>query len=737
MFLGPVRKYALLTLFLWLFTVGGSLWWNMVHMKGDAVRLAVLEARGSVEKDILFRAWNSRHGRVYVPVTSETLPNPYLKVPERDIVTPSGLKLTMVNPAYMTRQVYTLAEKRFGIYGHITSLNPVNPVNKPDSWEVKALKAIELGKTEYWSVVTFKGGPYLRYMKGLFVERSCLRCHGKQGYKVGDLRGGISVYIPLSPIMASFSMQKKRLIISHVAVALLGSFLILFLFHRIALREERLRESEEKYRNLFEKSAAGIFRVTPDGKIMDANPRFASILGYESAEELKSIPAIKLYPNPEDRKMLTGEIERAGKVEGYRVWLKRKDGRPVCISVYGAVERDESGKSLYYHGTVLDVTEEEETKRALENLEARYKAIFDRIPVGMFRLNSSGSIVLANPAMVDILGADRLEDVIGVNLLNLVEADGDEEKDIREELAEKGSISGFERRLKKLDGSHAWVRLYISEIADDGYGYEGMCEDVTKERELEEQVRQAQKMEAVGTLVEGVAHDFNNILTGIQGNIELAMLSLEKGSKPYERLEHAQNGIKRATDIVRKLMAFGKRQPLKKEKLNPNDFIKDFSVFIREVLLKENIELKFEFDDKATCIEADPTALGQILLNLVTNSMDAMPGGGTITIGTEYVEVGDGFSESYSWVKARPLVCIFVSDTGCGMPPEVKERIFEPFFTTKRPGKGTGLGLSVVYGLVKEHDGVVSVESEVGKGTTFRIYIPSCSVEEKEPEIHF
>ncbi|HUU49943.1 MAG TPA: histidine kinase dimerization/phosphoacceptor domain -containing protein [Nitrospinota bacterium] len=247
--------YFLALVVVWSLIMSLSLYLNVISIKGDALKAARIQAQETLKKDITYRLWNSIHCGVYVPVTEETEPNPYLSShPERDITTPSGKKLTLMNPAYMTRQVHELGSKKYGILGHITSLNPIRPANVPDSWEAKAIKAFERGKIEFCSVAEINGKPHMRYMLPLLTDKACLQCHAKQGYKEGDVRGGISVSIPMEPL---WNIERKRIIKltwGHVLLWITGMFGILLVMNRIKRSEKkRVRAEHQIQKSLKEK----------------------------------------------------------------------------------------------------------------------------------------------------------------------------------------------------------------------------------------------------------------------------------------------------------------------------------------------------------------------------------------------------------------------------------------------------------------------------------------------------
>lgn len=239
-------RYIWLISALWTFVIGGSLFWNIVQIKQKTIEIGKIQAQISYEKDLFYRRWNSIHGGLYVPVTKDTLPNPYLShVPERDIKTPSGKLLTLMNPAYMTRQANELIKKEQGFGGHITSLKPLRPENKPDSWEKKALEEFEQGKDMVMSVENMEGENYFRVMHPFITEERCLKCHEAQGYKVGDIRGGISVSIPMAPLYAIQQERIHALTIVHTVLWFLGISGLLF-------TRQRLKASEQKEHKLVE-----------------------------------------------------------------------------------------------------------------------------------------------------------------------------------------------------------------------------------------------------------------------------------------------------------------------------------------------------------------------------------------------------------------------------------------------------------------------------------------------------
>jgi serine phosphatase RsbU (regulator of sigma subunit) len=259
-----MKRYMGIIAIVWTAAVGASFVWNWIEVDAKTLEAARIQSRSSFEKDVMYRRWNTGHGGVYVPITDKITPNPYLKVPERDISTSSGQHLTLINPAFMTRLVHEIQEKQSGAKGHITSLNPIRSENAPDQWETAALKAFDQGQTEVSSVEKLVGAPYMRLMKPLITEESCLRCHALQGYKVGDIRGGISVAVPMTPLWNVARGEFVALSMGHCALWLIGLVGLILGSKRF---EEGLEKQEAAERAL-EKSHDDLKEA--NSKIMDS-----------------------------------------------------------------------------------------------------------------------------------------------------------------------------------------------------------------------------------------------------------------------------------------------------------------------------------------------------------------------------------------------------------------------------------------------------------------------------------
>ena len=363
--------------------------------------------------------------------------------------------------------------------------------------------------------------------------------------------------------------------------------------------------------------------------------------------------------------------------------------------------------------------------------ESRYRALFERAAYGMFSSTADGEIRDANPAMVAMLGYDSVEELRKLNLQRDVYVAAEDRTRILREYARDKET--FETRWKRKDGKVINVRLTgnaVLNAENETDYYEVIAEDITDRRLLEEQLRHAQKMEAVGRLAGGVAHDFNNLLTVIKGYSELILDHLMQADPMRLQVEEIRKAADRAASLTRQLLAFSRRQVLSPKVLDLNSVISNMDRLLKR-LLGEDVELHLLLAPQLARVKTDPGQLEQVIMNLAVNARDAMPEGGRVIIETAGVTLDSRTSSHAHPSEPGNYVMLAVTDTGHGMPEEVRVRVFEPFFTTKE--RGTGLGLSTVYGIVKQSGGSVFVESELGRGSTFRVYLP-CVDDPPEPQ---
>ena len=372
---------------------------------------------------------------------------------------------------------------------------------------------------------------------------------------------------------------------------------------------------------------------------------------------------------------------------------------------------------------IATAIERKRTEGALRASDAHHRTVLEHIADAVFITDAEGRYLDVNPRACELTGYTREE------LLRLSSPDTypqENRAEARSRLHEIAAQTGggsrfFERRLIRKDGTERAVEINARALPDGRLL--ATARDVTERKQLELQLRQAQKMEAIGRLAGGVAHDFNNVLTAIFGYVDLLREELPAGSSAHQDLAEVRKAAERAAGLTRQLLAFSRQQVLEPMVLEPNALVEDFEKMLHR-LIGEDVELRLSLARDTGNVLADLGQLQQVLMNLVVNARDAMPLGGKLILETANADLTAQYAELHQPVVPGPYVMLAVSDTGTGMTPETKARIFEPFFTTKEKGKGTGLGLSTVYGIVKQSSGYVWVYSEAGRGTTFKIYLP-------------
>ncbi len=381
-----------------------------------------------------------------------------------------------------------------------------------------------------------------------------------------------------------------------------------------------------------------------------------------------------------------------------------------------------------------DITDRRRAEEALRFSEERYRALVENSMDAILLLDLERRIVSVNRTFCQLFGYER--DEIEGKSVQLIHPSGESFRSFGEEAYTVVKKQGYFRgewEMARKDGSKVPVETVTSAIkTPEGSitGFVSVIRDITERRKaeqerasLQEQLRQAQKMEAIGRLAGGIAHDFNNLLTVIKGTCQLSLLDLREGDPLYEYLKEIERSAERAADLTQQLLAFSRKQVLDFQVQDLNRIIKNLDKMLRRII-GEDIELVMYLGEGLGRVRVDPGQMEQVIINLAVNSRDAMPQGGKLTIETADVELDEEYAKRHIAVQPGRYVMLSISDTGVGMSPEVKERVFEPFFTTKEMGKGTGLGLSTVYGIVKQSGGNIWVYSEPGQGTTFKIYLP-------------
>jgi PAS domain S-box-containing protein len=506
--------------------------------------------------------------------------------------------------------------------------------------------------------------------------------------------------------------------ITIVTIVILSLVLLIPVFDRRSAQFQELESAEQRYRLLYERSLAGVLRTTLDGRILDCNLACARIFGYATCEEFIASPITDRYFHPEDRNTFMAILQRVKSLTSYEQCLRRKDGSKVWLLGSANLVDGKGGARTVNEETFVDITE---GKNAEETFRKAFNANPEPITIAAF---PEGRFIDVNDSFLRVTGYAR-EEVIGRTSKELnFWARPEDRVTFVEKLKTQGSVRDLEITFRTKSGE---IREAVdsAETIDVG-GQEcaiAIFRDVTERKSLEKQLRQTQKMEAVGQLSGGIAHDFNNLLGVIIGYSEILEQRLPPDDPLLKECLQIKKAGQSAASLTRQLLAFSRQQVLDPKVLDLNGIVLNVQKMLRR-LIGEHIELKTNLDPALGCVKADQSQIEQVILNLAVNARDAMPQGGKLLIETAKVELDEDYARRHPPQEPGAYVLLSVADTGIGMDAETQARIFEPFFTTKEIGKGTGLGLSTVYGVVRQSGGHIWVYSELGLGTTFKIYLP-------------
>ncbi len=503
--------------------------------------------------------------------------------------------------------------------------------------------------------------------------------------------------------------------------------------------QQALRQSEAHYHGLFEGVPVGLYRTTPEGRIIDANAMLIEMLGYPDRATLLARNAAELYADPLDREAWRRNMDQCASFYCSEIKMRRYDGRVIRVANYSRAVRDSAGHILYYEGGLKDVTEQVMAQEALRRSEEKYRALYEETKraeeLHQSLLNSSADAIViydlegraryVSPVFTRLFGW-TMEEVEGRHIPFLPESEKEKTFAIIHDLIEHGKgCHGFETRRYTKDGRLMEVSISASRY-DDHQGHPAgllvVIRNITEKKMLEAQLIQAQKMEAIGTLAGGIAHDFNNLMMAILGNISVMLYDMDESHAHYRRLKNMERQIQRGSRLTNQLLGYARKGRYEVRPFDLNELIRESCEAFGRT--RKEIRIGLELKPDLCFIQGDQSQIEQVLLNLCVNAADAMPGGGNLYITTSDVTHREITGRSFR-VQPGRYVQLTLRDTGVGMQPETIERIFDPFFTTKEMGRGTGLGLASVYGIVKAHGGYIEVESEPGSGTTFRLYLPA------------
>jgi len=487
--------------------------------------------------------------------------------------------------------------------------------------------------------------------------------------------------------------------------------------------EKELKESEEKFRNLFERVRHGLFISSKEGKFIDCNQALLEMVGYQDKEEFLKIDISKdLYVNPEDRKTFQRLIEQHGFVKDLEVEFKKKNAEKITVLLTAHVKRDEKRGVIGYEGLNIDISERKRMERELKEANEFLMKLIESSVDGIIVTNTKGDILMFNRGAENILEY-KADEVVGkMNIRSIYEPGV--AKEVMEKLRSPdyggvGKLTSFPILHRRKDGELIEGDLSASiiydeegkEIASVGI-FKDLRERLRIERELQktqQALLQSEKLAAMGRLTSQIAHELNNPIYGIMNTLELLKTEIPPESKRRKILELSLSETQRLAEMLRNMLSFSKPGEEKRRPIKMNELIEGILLVMEKQMRESNIKVETFFDDEIPEVMASTNQMRQVMLNILKNAKEAMPKGGTLTVKTS---------------KEVNKVLIHIQDTGIGIPEEIRDKIFEAFFTTKQRVKGVGLGLSVCYGIIKDHGGEIKAESEEGKGTTFRIRLP-------------
>ena len=505
--------------------------------------------------------------------------------------------------------------------------------------------------------------------------------------------------------------------------------------------DQALLQSESRYRLMVDTAYEGVWLIDSEARTTFANRRMAEMLGCTPDEMLGR--SMFDFMDDAGRAEATVNFARrkTGVSEQHEFRFKRRDGADLWTIVAASPVLDAAGRITSALGMVTDITERKIAEAALRRSEAEFRAIFESSAIGIAIVGADGRVQRCNPALEQLLGYSAAE-LCEMTVALLTHPEDLDPRLFQDLVAGRRDSYRYEKRYLHKTGDVVWARITTSAVRETDGSLRfviGMIEDVTQRRHaeqeqarLENQLRQSQKMQSLGTLAGGIAHDFNNILTAIGGNTQLAIADLPPGHPALVSLVEIEKASERAADLVRQILAFSRPRESNRAVVKLAAVVEEALRLLRAVL-PTTITIRTDFDSRAPEVSADTTQMHQVIMNLGANAAHAMGGrGGVLELRLAPFLVDAAFARSSPDLREGSYSRLSVIDSGSGMDSATVERIFEPFFSTKTQGQGTGLGLSVVHGIIRGHDGAIAVHSEPGRGTTFHLYFPAAEMSGSE-----
>jgi PAS domain S-box-containing protein len=765
-----IRYFEIIVLAVWLIwtiLVSLSAYYAIKTNEDQNEKILKNEAEINLKKDLLYRKWCSLQGGVYAPLTENTPANPYLDIPERDIETPSGKKLTLINPSYMTRMVYDISKNEEGYIGHMTSLNPIRPQNKPDDWEQNALMMFEKGANEYYSLYSENGKKYLRLMKPFITEKSCLKCHEKQGYKEGDIRGGLSVSIPIAYYAELTAQNKSSVLLRHGLIWLFINIGIFFTARFLKNKIIAYKESEQRFKLMGDSTFEGIV-ISIDGKITDINGQLTELTGY-SKDEILGRSLLDFIP-PEFHPVLI-DARNSQSMSHYEIKIIRKNGSEFEAEVRPRVTK--IGENIIYITAVRDITErkkkeyllkesqsglimmnqnleqiiKERTNELLES-EERTKLILNNAPEAIYVLDINGKCTMVNNTFLELMKYEKADDLIGKDMHALIhhsKPDGSplpfSECTLLKEIRTERGVHLPDEIFWKKDNTPVNVECWSIPLKKDNVVIGSVTSfiDITQRIEFEEQLKKAKEEaekanRAKSEFLANISHEIRTPMNAILGYSQYLM---DKATC-NDHKQHIQSIISNGNSLLSLINDILDISRIESGSLVIHSEFTDLKKMLldlKSVYAAKAAEKGLEFifnmgNDFPAVISINENRIKQVLQNLLNNAVKFTE------TGTIKLSVIHKYTDS-SCEKAE--IKFSIEDTGIGIPPDQIEKIFSPFVQidgqSNRKYGGTGLGLGLTTRLVKLLGGSIAVNSHTGKGSVFSVFFESLDVKQNsEPE---
>ena len=487
------------------------------------------------------------------------------------------------------------------------------------------------------------------------------------------------------------------------------------------LAKRALRKSEKRYRLLFERNLAGVYRTTLDSRLLDCNDAFVRIYGYDSRDEAMQHDVADFHVSPKARQDFIAALQIGGMLLNFESQKRRKDGNLIWLLENASLVPGEEAGLTEIEGMLIDITERKRTEEALRESEEQYRLIIENSRDIIFTLDADGKFLFVSPSLQENMGYE-ISELQGQPFQSIIHPDYIRvcEENIRKNIEKGERTPGFEYRVKDKSGNWRWHTTSGAAARDTNGSFlyfVGIARDITERRRMEEELLKADKLESVGILAGGIAHDFNNILTSIIGNVFLAKMQLKPGSRVFDLLSSAEIASMRARGLTGQLLTFARGGTPVKETASISNLIKESSLFM---LRGSKSECDFSIAEDLWPVEADMGQISQVISNIVINADQAMPKGGIIRVAAENLVLEE---KNEMPLKPGRYIRVSVKDQGGGIAEKHLSKIFDPYFSTKQTG--SGLGLATAYSIIKKHNGHISVDSLLGTGATFSIYLPA------------